>query len=84
MTRRIVCAVLDSAVQGFGQPFFVAATGQATRSFGDEINRKEQGNALAAHPDDYTLYQLGMFDEETGEFTNDKRVLARGKDLVQS
>lgn len=80
---RKVCAVFDSAVQTFGQPFFVPAVGAATRSFSDEVNRKAADNALAAHPEDYTLYELGEFDDVTGEFHSEgKRVLARGKDVV--
>lgn len=78
---KTVMAVWDSAVQSFGQPFFVAAVGAGTRSFTDEVNRQEQGNTLNAHPDDYELYVLGYFNEEDGTFANDKRLVARAKDL---
>lgn len=83
--KRYVCAVFDSAVQAFGQPFFVPAIGAALRSFTDEVNRKSADNALSQHPEDYTLHALGTFDDETGEFAvseDSRRVLARGKDVV--
>ena len=83
--KRYVCAVFDSAVQAFGQPFFVPALGAALRSFSDEVNRKASDNALSQHPEDYTLHALGQFDDETGEFTcsdDSRRVLSRGKDVV--
>lgn len=83
--KRYVCAVFDSAVQAFGQPFFVPALGAALRSFADEVNRSAPDNALHAHPEDYTLHALGTFEDETGtfEWTEDsRRVLARGKDVV--
>lgn len=78
---RVICAVLDSAVQAFGTPFFVQADGHALRSFIDEVNRQAPDNTLFGHPEDYTLYHLGEFNEEDGAFISDKRVLARGKDV---
>lgn len=83
--KRYVCAVFDSAVMAYGQPFFVPAIGAALRSFTDEVNRKAQDNALNQHPDDYTLHVLATFDDETGRFDSDSdtfRVLARGKDIA--
>lgn len=83
--KRYVCAVFDSAVLAFGQPFFVPALGAALRSFSDEVNRAAPDNALHAHPEDYTLHALGTFEDETGTFEADedsRRVLARGKDVV--
>lgn len=84
MAIRYVCAVFDSAVQAYGQPFFVIATGAAVRSFVDECNREAADNGLYMHPEDYVLYQLGAFDDETGEFTPCQSgavdMLIRGKD----
>lgn len=84
--KRAVCAVFDSAVQSYGQPFFVPAVGAALRSFVDEVNRKAPDNALNAHPEDFVLFHLADFDDETGEFAPTDRgivSLARGKDVVQ-
>lgn len=79
-----VVAVFDSAMQAYGRPFFVPALQMAIRSFGDEINRKAPDNQFAAHPDDYELFHLAVFDEETGTFENvQARSLGRGKDLAQ-
>jgi len=83
--KRYVCAVFDSAVQAFGQPFFVPALGAAIRSFTDEVNRAAPDNALHSHPEDYTLHALGTFEDETGTFEvseDSRRVLTRGKDVV--
>lgn len=79
---RIVVSVFDSAVQTFGQPFFVAAPGAAIRSFTDEVNRQAPDNTLFMHPTDFELYQLGTFDDAEGSFTSEgRRLLARGKDV---
>lgn len=66
MAILIVCAVRDSAVDHFGQPIFVRALGEATRSFVDEINRA--GSAFNAHPSDYELFHLGTYNDEDGSF----------------
>jgi len=80
--KRVVCAVFDTATQLFGQPIFVPHRGQALRSFGDEVNNKQ--SAIGAHPDDYVLHELATFDDETGEFSTSRELIARGKDLVRS
>lgn len=83
--KRYVCAVFDSAVQSYGQPFFVPHIGQAVRSFGDEVNRQAADNSLHRHSDDYHLSYLAVYDDETGTFSEQEvRVLARGKDVKQS
>lgn len=66
--RYIVVAVRDRAADAYGVPVFVASLGQGIRSFSDEVNRDAEGNAMAAHPDDFDLYSLGTYDDATGNF----------------
>ncbi|WNK14300.1 MAG: nonstructural protein [Microvirus sp.] len=78
----IVVSVYDRASDAFGRPLFVAAVGQAIRSFQDEINRDEPNNAMAAHSDDFDLFQLGTFDDSTGSLVAcEPKQLAIGKQL---
>lgn len=80
---QLICSVYDSASGVFGRPIFVAARGQAVRSFTDEVGRKERDNALAMHPEDFTLYFVGTFDETTGEVVGvEHETLIRGKDAA--
>lgn len=81
---KIVVAVRDRAVDAFGQPFFVAALGEALRSFGDEVNRSD--SVLNAHPEDYDLYELGSFDDVNGKLLplDQPRMVAVGKDCVKA
>lgn len=79
-----ICAVRDRAIDAFGRPMFVAATGQAVRSFGDAINGKaDKDDTLASHPEDFDLYHLGTYDDATALFVllANPRVLAIGKDV---
>lgn len=80
--KQVVCAVRDSAVNAFIRPFFVPAVGAAMRGFADEVNRAD--SEMCKHPDDYELYELGSFDDETGRFLNwedGPRLISRGKDV---
>lgn len=78
-------AVRDRAADVFGQPFFVASIGGATRSFSDEINAGGDKNVLAKHPEDFDLYELGAFYDNEGRFEllERPRMVAVGKDCVK-
>lgn len=84
MTIYIVCAVRDRAMDAFMQPFFCQARGVANRSFADEINKKD--SPFHAHPEDFDLYELGVYDDNTGFIKSHERpeMLAIGKDQVSS
>ena len=79
---RIVCSVRDSASLLFGQPVFVAAKGQAIRSFQDEVNKGE--GDLSRHPEDFELWQLCEWDDVLGKFDGVPALLLRAKDCVVS
>lgn len=64
----VIVSVRDAKMEAFGRPVFVTTVGGAIRSFDDEVNRDERDNQMFAHPEDFQLYQLGTFDDNTGEF----------------
>lgn len=63
-STHVVCAVRDSKLDAFMQPFFVKSIGVAVRSFADEVNRKD--SPMFQHPEDYELYHIGYYFEDTG------------------
>lgn len=63
---QVIVAVRDSKSNLFGRPFFVQSTGVGIRSFTDEVNRVADDNPFHKHPGDFALYQLGVYDDETG------------------
>lgn len=82
MTISIVVAIKDRAMDAYGRPFLVVAIGQAIRSFQDEINREAPDNTMYHHPDDYDLYELGTYDDQTGTFNcAQPKQIAIGKQL---
>lgn len=67
-----VMAVCDSASELYARPMFVPARGAGVRGFTDEVNRKAADvaeNPLNAHPEHFSLYVLGEFDDATGVIT---------------
>jgi hypothetical protein len=80
----VVC-VKDRAAEVFNRPFFVPHRNVAIRDFTDEVNRAAADNQLNKHPDDFDLYLLGEFNDNTGEFSiSTPQVLVRAKDVLQS
>lgn len=76
-----VLAIRDRAANCFGQPIFSTTTGSAIRSFSDAINGGDP--TLTKHPEDFDLYELGVFADNDGIFNQDKPFqVAVGKDLV--
>lgn len=80
---KLICAVKDLAIQAYGMPFYVHTKGEAIRSFSDEVNRTDGKSAVAQHPEDYELYELGTYDEATGTIEGKSpELFARAKDLL--
>lgn len=79
MTMHCIVAVRDLATETFGRPFVVHHPRQAIRSFTDEVNNPE--SEVCRHAEDYELYQLGTFEDSSGELTSDITRLVRATDL---
>ena len=78
-----ICSVKDRAADAIGRPMFVPSTGVAIRSFSDELNRSDADNQLYNHPDDFDLYEFGVFDDNTGLFDlyDQPKLLSLGKQV---
>lgn len=82
--KLLMCSVRDSAANAYHRPFCVNAAAQAIRSFGDEVNRVDPNNEMNRHPEDYELYAVGEFDDETATVTGKlPTMLVRAIDLIQ-
>lgn len=66
--KMFVLALRDRQLNGFSRPIFVPAIGMGVRSFVDEVNREDPTNPVWSHPEDYELFHIGMWDEESGLF----------------
>jgi len=61
-----VFSIYDSAVQAWRTPLFARAKGEILRSFIEAVNKPD--TEFAKHPSDYTLFELGSFDDATAKF----------------
>jgi hypothetical protein len=79
----VIVSVRDLAAEAFGRPMYLQSLGVAIRSFTDEVNREDKDNQLFNHPDDFDLYELGVFDDSIGkyELRDNPSVIVRGKDV---
>lgn len=64
----IMCSVRDVKSEVFGRPFFTPSVGVAIRSFDDEVNRANADNVMHHHSQDFSLYQLGTFNDVDATF----------------
>lgn len=65
-----VCTVRDRQVDSYAQPMFVPTTGIAIRSFIDAVNTENQNSDLWKHPEDFELWHIANYDDQTGTFEN--------------
>jgi hypothetical protein len=63
-------SVRDNKVSAYGKPFPEANNIQATRGLQIAVNTKEI--QLSIFPEDFDLYKVGVFDDQTGEITTQK------------
>ena len=66
MIRVLVC-LFDKRAELFHSPVVVNKLGVVYRQIQDEIARGGADNPLAAHPEDFQLFEVASFDDETGE-----------------
>ena len=65
-----IYAVFNSKSEAYSLPFYYQHEGQATRTFSDWVN--DSNTPYGKHPEDYTLFAIGEYDEVTGSITQDK------------
>ena len=56
--------IRDSKGEVFNTPFFQKTHGEAERSFKELVN--DQQSMVAKYPDDYDLYYIGEYNQDTG------------------
>lgn len=62
--KLLMCAVYDKATGAFFTPMFFRTRGEAIRSFSDAA--VDDKSPFAKHPDDYAMFALGEYDDNTG------------------
>lgn len=60
-----IYSIRDSKGEIFNNPFFNKTHGEAERNFRDLVNDKQ--TTVGRHPEDYDLYHIGEYDDNTGK-----------------
>lgn len=60
-------SIYDRKAKIYSQPVLVPHVAAAVRSFGDAVNTS--GSEYNKHPEDYIIFHVGAFDDNTGVFT---------------
>ncbi len=58
--------IYDSKTECYLPPFFQRSTGEAVRIFQDLS--VDMDTSIGRHPADYTLFEIGAFDDQTAKF----------------
>lgn len=68
MQKIQIFAVFDKKAVVYMSPFYFLQKGQAIRAFEDSVNDPQ--SAFYKHPEDYSLFELGTFDDTSGIITS--------------
>jgi len=61
-----IYSVFDSKMASYGQLWCETRDAAAIRKFQDAVNENTPNNAWYKHPEDYSLFSLGVFDDDLG------------------
>ncbi len=76
-----IYSIYDTASGLYSRPIFSQSDGEAKRSFQDLAIDAE--HPVGKHPEDYSIFRLGIFDDIKGHFANeDNECLSTGLEAV--
>lgn len=77
---KLLFSIRDNATETYTQVMFMTARGEAMRMFKNAC--QDENSMLNKNPEDFDLYLIGTWDEQTGEFTNNNERIIRGIDVI--
>lgn len=64
-----IFAIKDDKTGSYSRPTYAVNQGACIRDMKILVNGDDQGNLISQYPEDFNLYRLGSFDQETGVIT---------------
>ena len=65
---KLKCYVwFDSKTESWGVPMYQPTRGDAARLFTRLVTDRREGNNIAEYPSDFTFFECGEYDLQTGE-----------------
>lgn len=69
MSELRLFSIYDNEAKAYLRPFWSDYKVNAQRSFRGLVNQKDdRDNMVANHPDQFTLFEMGVFNVRTGDF----------------
>jgi len=65
----VLFGILDAKVGLFVNLFQARSSAEGMRIFGDQVTSRE--SIMSMHPEDYSLFRVGEFDQENGRLTSE-------------
>lgn len=68
--KKVILAIRDQKINGFMDPVFGPTIGAMIRGLQDAVNVEvtSQSPDIVKHPEDFEVFQLGSWDDTTGQF----------------
>lgn len=70
MQKLCIFTIFDKKAVAYNQPFYYHQKGQAIRALQDNVAQVD--SPISKHPEDYALYKIGEFDDQSGEISSTK------------
>lgn len=79
---QFIYTIHDNKAAAYLPPFYLHNKNMAIRSFADCV--QEEGHQFNKHPEDYSLWEIGEFDDLTGEiiYHTPHKALGTGVDYL--
>jgi len=61
-------AIYDSKTEAYMLPYWELTTGAGIRKFEDAL--ADRNSVFAKHPGDYTLFEIGLYDDNKGKLVD--------------
>lgn len=79
MSNLKMYSVHDAKAEAYLQPFCTKTRGLASRMFTNTVN--DENTEFWKHPEDYTLFEIGEYDENSGQLVPHEVHVPIGKAL---
>lgn len=60
--------IYDSVAKVYSRPIFMQNKGSLLRELMDAVNDPKKDNVYAKHPECYTVFEVGSYNDSTGDF----------------
>ncbi len=76
-----IYTIFDTAAGLYMRPWYASSDGAAVRAFGDLA--KDPEHEIGQHPEDYSLFRIGVYDDNNAVMTvEDRDCIATALELV--